>query len=212
MTVYLGRLDTQGRRAMGCEHMAAWLPWFDRMAVKRGYVRECVDIVQAQGDAARSAGTHNAGTALDLAQTQMGISILARQMGASGAWPRTEEFGWTTGDHTHLMLDCPCESGGDYQITEVVRDGGDGLVGDRRDYVPYRGPWRDYAQGIAWAKEQLGEELDMDENKLRTIIRDETRKVVREELAKPMAGPWAATWGGVRAMDKIAQLIRTGGK
>lgn len=148
---------TSGAAAYGCPHMAEWLPVFTALCIKRGYIRQSLDIVQAQGGSPLSGGTHVEGTALDITQMSAALVADAREAGARAAWRRGRAWAQDFDDHTHLAIDCPCASGADYQ-TAAVDAGYDGLgyMGRaHRDYEKRPTGRRDYRAGIVWMQQQL---------------------------------------------------------
>jgi hypothetical protein len=160
-----------------CKCLAAWLPVFEVELVRRGVVRESIDIAQLVGNAAASGNTHSGGGAFDIWQHDDVTVWVARQMGADATWARTTGS-FANNRHTHGVLDgCPHNGPAAYQIDEV-RAGGDGLIGDAPDPGPRPLSGRTWREGIAWARQQ--EESDM---ALTPEGRDEVRKIVREELA-----------------------------
>lgn len=141
-----------------CPCLAEWLPWFERMAVLRGIVRESIDIAQLIGGASKSGGTHLDGGAADLWQHTWETQELARTMGAAAFVRLPPAFD----PHTHLVLvGCPHNGPARYQIAALA-DGFNGLgTGGRggRDTGPgtqHPPTWRD---GIEWAKTQLEDDV-----------------------------------------------------
>ena len=146
--------ETSGDPAYACPHMGAWWPLF-KAIVKQDLGLD-LEIIQAMGSASASAGTHGPpGTALDLrswrfttAQT-LAVVARARKYGAPATWLRTTAQGFDP--HVHMVLDCPCTSPADYQIT-AVKQGYNGLGSGGRggtDTHPKPDVWRNHAQGIA---------------------------------------------------------------
>lgn len=226
---------TDGRPAYGCIHMRDWSDSYQRCLIRAGIIKRSLDCVQAQGGSSKSGGTHLEGTALDLIGSQCKPEPIriAREGGARATWGRG---GWVRylgavaralnfGDHIHLAIDCPCTSGADYQLDEADQ-GYDGLVGNGRDYHPRPKVRRDWRQGIAWMDAQylptptittptikptaaVGDK-DWSDMATKAEIESVVRKVVREELNRPFAGPWLATFGkGADGKPRLAmQAIR----
>ena len=151
--------ETSGDPAYACQHMAAWWPLFK--AIVKQDLNLDLEIIQALGGATASAGTHGPpGTALDLrsrkfttAQT-LAVVARARKYGAPATWLRTKAQGFDP--HVHLVLDCPCISPADYQIT-AVKQGYNGLGSGGRggtDTHPKPDVWRTHAQGIALMQQE----------------------------------------------------------
>ena len=159
-----------------CPCLATWIPWFEKVLVLKGVIKESVDIAQLIGSAAASANTHSTGGAFDIWQHDDVTVWVARQMGAPATWARTTGS-FATNQHTHGVLKgCPHNSAAAYQIDEVEA-GGDGLVGFARDTGPRPIPDRTWREGIEWAKTQLEDRWD------EMATKDEIRQVVREEIA-----------------------------
>jgi hypothetical protein len=136
-----------------CPCLAAWLPVFERELIRRGVIRESIDIAQLIGGASASGGTHASGGAFDIWQHDPKTMWVARQMGADATWNRvTGSF--ATNRHTHgVLTGCPHNGPARYQIDEV-RAGGDGLVGSTPDPGPRPLSGRTWREGIAWARQQ----------------------------------------------------------
>lgn len=152
--------ETSGDPAYACQHMGAWWPLFK--AIVKQDLNLDLEIIQAMGSATASAGTHGPpGTALDLrswkfttAQT-LAVVARARKYGAPATWLRTTAQGFDP--HVHLVLDCPCISPADYQIT-AVKQGYNGLGSGGRggtDTHPKPDVWRNHAQGIALMEDDM---------------------------------------------------------
>lgn len=139
----------RGRPACPC--LAEWLPVFEQELLRRGVIRECIDIAQLIGGAAASGGTHALGGAADIWQHDPVTVWVARQMGADATWARTTGS-FANNRHTHIVLTgCPHNGPARYQIDEV-RAGGDGLVGSAPDPGPRPLSGRTWREGIQWAK------------------------------------------------------------
>lgn len=133
-----------------CPCLAEWLPVFERELIRRGVIRESIDIYQLIGGAAASGGTHTKGGAFDIVQRDPVTIWVARQMGADATWARTT----MSPPHAHgVLTGCPHNGPAAYQITEV-RNGGDGLVGSSPDPGPRPLSGRTWRQGIEWARQQ----------------------------------------------------------
>ena len=177
--------ETSGDPAYACQHMAAWWPLFK--AIVKQDLNLDLEIIQALGGATASAGTHGPpGTALDLrswkfTDTQnLAIVARARKYGAPATWLRTKAQGFDP--HVHLVLDCPCTSPADYQIT-AVKQGYNGLgSGGRKgpDTHPKPDVWRTYAQGIALMEDDMALSTD-------------DKNWIANQIAQ--VNPWKATYG-----------------
>lgn len=133
-----------------CDCMAKTFPLIEREMIRRGLIKRTIDVFQGAYNkgVAASAGTHDAGGVIDVAQ---GITREQRQVWADFGvmmFPRTREFGWTTGDHGHGVWNgCTHQTA---SAAKQVRDGlagRDGLVGNRvRNFIR---PTRTWQQALA---------------------------------------------------------------
>ena len=144
-----------------CSCLAKWLPAYEAELLRRGVVREGIDVFQLTGSASASAGTHAKGGAFDIAQTSTEAIKVARQMGADATWHRTRNQGFM--DHAHGVLrGCPHNAPARYQITAV--DGGFNGLGrggrGGRDDGPRPLSKRSWEDGIKWAKARQGVKVD----------------------------------------------------
>jgi hypothetical protein len=136
-----------------CPCLAEWLPVFEAELIRRGVIRDSIDIAQLIGDADASAGVHSEGGAFDIWQTDDVTVWVARQMGADATWARTTGS-FATNRHTHgVLTGCPHNGPARYQIDEV-RANGDGLLGSAPDPGPRPLSGRTWREGIAWAHQQ----------------------------------------------------------
>lgn len=153
--------EVDGEPALGCPHMAAWLPWYILLVELRTGVDLRKRLIQAAGDGAKSALTHLDGTALDWRTRGLSMDTineivrLAREAGARGTWYRTGPK-WVNNQHVHSVVDCPCTSRADYQLRAADR-GRDGLAGNGPDNHPAPRTIRNHASGLAWLITQLEE-------------------------------------------------------
>lgn len=154
-----------------CPCLAEWLPVFEAELVRRGVVKQSIDIAQLIGGAAASGGTHASGGAFDIWQHDPETIRVARQMGADATWQRTPAQGFDY--HAHGVLrGCPHNGPARYQI-DAVDDGYNGLgSGGRgaRDDGPRPLSGRTWREGIAWANEQ-GDDMPFTEKQLTDIVR-----------------------------------------
>lgn len=159
-TKYLVAHTPEGTPVYTCACGKEWLEWFTKMGVHQGLIKTNWDIWQGGyrgGATAASAGTHDGGGVLDLAQNDEKVILLERQMGAAG-WYRDPSTG-LSGENHLVLIGCPHHPKADYQVT-AYKAGYDGL-GDgykRRDPGPRVSPIRTWSQGVAWAKTQLQED------------------------------------------------------
>lgn len=153
------------RRRRCCVCVAEWIPWFEKVLIKRGVIVRNVDIAQLTGGAPASGGTHTRGGAMDfwaIVKKWWMFLIVARQMGADASWLRLAWQGpWSK--HYHCVLrGCPHNGPARYQITEVDNNQ-DGLRGSRKDDGPRPLSKRTWKQGIEWAKKELGQQTPEDD-------------------------------------------------
>jgi hypothetical protein len=148
------------RRRRACVCVAEWIPWFEKVLIKREVIYKNVDIAQLTGNAGASGGTHRQGGAMDFwanVRKWWVFLVVARQMGADASWLRLAWQGpWTK--HYHCVLrGCRHNSPARYQLTEVDNNQ-DGLRGSRKDDGPRPLSKRTWREGIEWAKKELGAE------------------------------------------------------
>lgn len=187
----------RGRPACPC--LAEWIPWFEKVLIHRGVIRETVDIAQLIGDAEASGNTHSTGGAFDIWQHDAVTVETAREMGADACWARTTGS-FANIKHTHgVLTGCPHNSAARYQIDEV-RAGGDGLLGDAPDPGPRPLSGRTWREGIEWAKELLGED-DMKPEDF-----DRVQSIVDKAIADATPAIAAAAAKAVLNSDVIAKL------
>lgn len=164
--------DGYGNKHVACECFLAWLPYLERMAIKRGIIKECLDIIQITGGDAASGNTHVWGAAIDFEQVGPEFVALLREAGATASWSRYPPA--FANDHTHGCLNgCPHDSYCHYQI--VAQQRGYNGLGQAKS-GPYAGQWgyggkddypnptvrRTWQQGIEWMKTQLAPTGDFD--------------------------------------------------
>lgn len=131
--------DYLGRRWTCCDCVFEWLTWAQRVAIKRGMLKQGFDVWQLTGGAPDSANTHSLGAAMDfLFQTNDMWVKFFRDNGVTGTWRRTVSQGFSK-DHLHAVLrGCPHDAMCHYQLVEQKdgppAGGGDGLTGTRPDY------------------------------------------------------------------------------
>jgi hypothetical protein len=151
--------DHYGRRWTVCRCLQKWLPAYESELLRRGLIRECIDLYQTIGNASASAKTHSTGGCADLKQTTTDQLRVARNMGAA-AWRRDADPNDgqpnMSPTHTHLSLKgCPhAHSSAKAQVVSCEK-GHNGLAGNGRDDGPRDGvqlPLRTWEQGITWAK------------------------------------------------------------
>lgn len=162
-----------------CPCLVAWLPFFEGELLRRGVIRESIDIYQLIGGAEASGGTHTKGGAFDIVQRDPVTIWVARQMGADATWARTT----MSPPHAHGVLSgCPHNGPAAYQIAEV-RAGGDGLLGSAPDPGPRPLSGRTWREGIQWAKAQQPQEDIVASLEQVSDMLDRKLKPIRNALA-----------------------------
>lgn len=144
-----GRVNkSNGSPRLGCVCMAMTFPLIEKEMIKRGLIKHQIDVFQGgynKGGVAASAGTHDMGGVIDVAQ---GITLAQRRVWAMFGvmmFPRTRQYGWNTGDHGHgVWHGCPHQTvSADRQVTSGI-NGRDGLVGNRlRNFEAPTRVWQD---------------------------------------------------------------------
>jgi GH25 family lysozyme M1 (1,4-beta-N-acetylmuramidase) len=153
--------DYKGRKWTCCTCVRDFLTYAQRVAIKRGLLKQGFDIWQLTGGAAASAGTHSQGGAFDLLlQTSDAWVKFFRDLGATATWRRTTAQGFSA-VHLHGVLNgCVHNAPARYQVTEQKSGpptgGGDGLTGTKPDYHPDPNPYRTWTQGVEAMKKELG--------------------------------------------------------
>lgn len=154
--------DYKGNRWLCCDCVNTFLTLAQRLAIKKGMIKQGLDVWQLTGSAAASAGTHTQGGAFDLLlQTSDAWVKFFRDLGATATWRRTTAQGFAK-VHLHGVLNgCPHNSPARYQVTEQKSGppagGGDGLTGTKPDYHPDPNPYRTWTQGVQEMKRLLGD-------------------------------------------------------
>lgn len=158
--------DVAGWSFYSCPCVAEWWPLVQTMALRRGLVKQKLDVSQGgynRGGVSASAGTHDEGGVLDLRQYSDGVVKLLREAG-SAAWHRGyPEF--PNNEHTHLVLiGCPHLQGrpsgnrrypiGAAKQVESYKAGRDGLAMNGPDNGP-QVRVRTWREGVAWMRSQL---------------------------------------------------------
>lgn len=176
-----------------CPCLAVWLPVFEAELIRRGVIRESIDIAQLIGGAAASGGTHSDGGAFDIWQHDPTTVWVARQMGAA-CWARTAAQGFDP--HAHGVLrGCAHNNPARYQIY-ALDNGYNGLGSGGRggsDDGPRPVPHRSWREGIAWAQAQEDDMKPEDFDRIRAIVREEVSRItgrqakgLRARLARVM--------------------------
>lgn len=175
--------NTLFRGLPACECLIRWIPPFEQELIARKLIKNSVDIAQLIGGAVASGGTHATGGALDIWQTDIRVSKVARHMGCV-MWPRvTGSF--ATNKHSHGVLrGCPHNGPARYQI--VAADKGFNGLGTNGMGAPDPKPLhavlndRSWQEGIAWHEREV---------RLRKIdarleeLRDEKRELKSQQKA-----------------------------
>lgn len=140
-----------------CECLAEWIPFWEQELLAQKLIKVSVDIAQLIGGAEASSGTHSQGGALDVWQTDIRVSKVAREMGCV-MWPRTTGS-FAKNRHSHGVLrGCPHNGPARYQI-EAADAGFNGLGSGGRGGPDPKSLHdvlnkRTWEQGIAWHKRE----------------------------------------------------------
>ena len=184
-----GRLEDR----VACDCLLAWWPWFTRLGIALGIIRESFDVLQFTGANPKSAGTHAGGGVFDIRQVDPRVVALARAMGAWATYLRL----WKDNEHTHgVLAGCPHVAPQAQDQLDEVRANGDGLVGNRPDPHPDPDTWRTWSQGIAWAKTELAR-LDREKEDDMPLT---DADVARIAAATRDAVLWAPTFPGAKGL------------
>lgn len=166
--------DGYGNKHVACDCIRKeWLPLLEKMAIKRGIIKTCLDIIQITGGDAASGNTHVWGAAIDFEQVGSAFVALLREAGATASWSRYPPA--FTNDHTHAALNgCPHDQYCHYQL--VAQQRGYNGLGQGPAGTQYAGQWgyggkdnfpnptirRTWQQGVEWMKTQLAPTGDFD--------------------------------------------------
>lgn len=150
-------LASNGTQRVACTHLAEWLVAYDALQVARG--RGHVTYYQTMGGADASAGTHNCGSAWDMAWMGDAAIMDAREMGAA-QWHRIPgRNGWPSSgaDHCHGLISCGDNACNGYQYAAWLNGyNGLGLNGvGAGDPLPLPVNLRTWQQGIIWAHAEI---------------------------------------------------------
>ena len=194
-------VDFRGRPACPC--LAEWLPVYEAELIRRGVVKQSIDIAQLIGGAEASANTHSKGGAFDIWQHDDVTVWVARQMGADATWARTTGS-FANSRHAHgVLTGCPHNGPARYQI-DAVRHGYNGLGSGGRG-APDDGPRplsdRTWRQGIEWAKAQQEDDMANYADQLDTIEAN-TRAL--------LAGQAKAQRQNAAIRGKVTKLVQKG--
>lgn len=165
-----------------CPCLAKWIPAYEAELIRRGAIKEAVDIAQLIGDAPASAGVHASGGCGDIWQTGDVFQLVGREMGAA-FFVRM----WTGNVHSHFVLNgCPHNTPARYQITALAAgfDGTGYLGRGAPDTGPGPRVLRTWREGIEWAENLQAKEWDemATEAELRKIIREELDAVLTQRI------------------------------
>ena len=145
---------SKGAKRQACADMAEWLVWLERLQVARG---RCLvlKLYQAQGSGPYSGDTHDCGSAVDTVDYGDAYVLDVREMGGDG-WARRAVWGWTKGDHVHIVLPCGHNACNQFQI-DAYNAGYNGLGNGYAGRDPHTRPAvkRTWRQGIEWAKAEI---------------------------------------------------------
>lgn len=188
-----------------CPCLAKWLPVYEAELLRRGLIKQSLDIYQLIGGAAASAGTHTKGGAYDVAQVSDLEIKIAREMGAA-AWHRPKNWDGAGGiEHHHGVLNgCPHNSPARYQISAYLAGyNGLGHLGHGApDNGPHVMPLRTWQSGITWAKALQTPSVD-------DLIKDAKAAKKKTKKAKKKAQK-AGKATKANRLAKAQQSIKTG--
>ena len=228
-------IKLRGGSGWGCECMTKTLPLIEDEMLRLGLIKKCLDVSQwayNPGKVKKSAGTHDLGGVIDVGQYSLAQRKVWARFGVM-MFPRTRSFGWWTGNHGHgVWHGCPHQVPyTDWQVRSGIA-GGDGLGSSAtlkgKRWRHFEAPTRTWQQAVAaetaaanaakaakakhpktvtatTVATRKNGELDMTEAQL--------RKIIREELNRPFAGPWLATFGTdengkrIPAMEALRRII-----
>ena len=126
-----------GTTFRACSCFQTWWPLVNRLAVKRGVVKRCLDVTQGgynRGGVAASAGTHDGGGVIDTGQYSDAALRVWRSWGVI-TWHRTPAQGFS--HHAHgVWHDCPHQSAGAQAQVDAYFAGRNGLANNGRDDGP----------------------------------------------------------------------------
>lgn len=141
--------DGNGRTWRVCECMRLTMPLIEAEMKKRGLIKYCIDVFQGgynKGGVAASAGTHDMGGVIDVAQGQTLEQRKVWALFGVMMFPRTPQWGWTTtGSHGHgVWHGCPHQTlSADRQVTQGIA-GYDGLVSNiKRNFEAPKRTWQE---------------------------------------------------------------------
>jgi len=149
-------LKFRGKPACAC--LIKWLPEFEKELLRRGLIKKSIDIYQLIGGAPKSGGTHLNGGCFDIAQRSDAVIAVAQEMGAVLFNRKYNWDGKGGMAHGHgVLIGCPHNYNAAYQITARQKgyNGlGSGGRGGRWDGPKAPSEWRDWEEGIDWARAQ----------------------------------------------------------
>lgn len=194
-----------------CQCLVEWLPVYERLLIHRGVLPAGgrLTIYQLIGKAAASASTHSKGGAFDISNLPGNLDVvLARQMGADATWHRTRAQGFSVAHLHGVLTGCIHNKPARYQIT-AVRAGFNGLGWRGRkgkDDGPRPLSGRTWREGIAWAKQQMEDDMPLSDEDIKRIaaavwdadvIPIESPVMTPEQIAKN------PTWTAKGALGKL---------
>lgn len=154
--------DYRGHKWPVTADMGTWLTAYENEALRRGYLKQGLDIEQTIGGAPASGGTHlkinGKACCIDTANWSPEMVWLARQMGADATWHRKQNWDGRGGNpHCHINLRGIVNRNANYQYSSTfsgVDHGHNGLANGAKDDGPKPLSHRTWQEGIAWAKAQ----------------------------------------------------------
>lgn len=154
--------DYRGHKWPVTTEQGKWLTAYQDEALRRGYLKQGLDIEQTIGGAPASAGTHllvnGKACCIDTADWSAEMVNLARAMGADATWHRKKNWDNRGGsEHCHINLRGIVNRYANYQYDSPsfgVDHGHNGLANGAKDDGPRPLSRRTWEEGIAWAKAQ----------------------------------------------------------
>ncbi|WP_162143128.1 GH25 family lysozyme [Granulicoccus phenolivorans] len=173
-----------GARGLGCRCMAITLPLIEADMLARGLIRQNLDFFQwgyNRGRVRASADTHDKGGVADNGQW----SPAQRQVWADWGtmpFPRTREFGWTEGEHLHVVwYGCPHQMESTAGQVRSGLAGRDGLKADSvRNFIKPTRTWQDAVRAYSAALPANPRPLHIDKDDIDMASIEELRQIVFE--------------------------------
>ena len=145
--------SSNGSPRKACACMALTFPLIEREMIRQGLIKHSIDVFQGgyNKGVAASAGTHDMGGVIDVAQ---GITQAQRQIWADHGvmmFPRTRQYGWSGGEHGHgVWHGCNHRTASAAAQVRSGLNGYDGLVGNAyRNFIKPSRTWQDAVRAMS---------------------------------------------------------------